>query len=565
MSGLFGMLPGWITEWIQYAKDVENIEIDPKDIGLYVSKSKIGGEGGSKIAFYVDEEADENKKTEYCFTLPNDSAVSNFCLVEYKKTIEWIEETEELKKFKLLMQNDPVFKYNNDKYNDSKYNNIDQNDPEFGEYIKFRQFRELYKLYIKHEDQFRCIAELKKMYKMSDTHAPKLEKIKVDDVTHLDPDEHVPGIPFSPEDMDFEFRGLDSGSSIKISYLIERCDKSVVEIVFEDESKKDEVCAKIIEFIHSYVNTFNELNSDIKSENLCPTIVNGSVKLIRLLDVDPDFSIKCYGKDVTDKDIKLFNHHAENFIKYAFITHSVKIGDKVNGKRQTINFGNLGLTQHDVDEMIKYFYDEKYMVYDNNPNAVLYHYYVSDHPYNFLTDSPLPKGWIITQSKTTGKIYYANEITKQTQWDKPKHPYVFLSNDALMTYFKDVNMLIHLFKLLNKKYGLDIPIVKFPIKKANTVRPATSANRLARTSASASTRTSPRASASKSASASASTRTSPRASASTRTSPRASTSASARTSRSVIKASGLKDLNQVIGKRGGKPSKRTRKARTRKN
>ena len=133
MSGLFGILPEWITEWFRYAppgikSQIEDINVPEKkhDVLLHVAKLNMLGEGGSKKAYSVQEKDD----TKYCFTLPNGSAVSNFCLVEYKKPIEWVRDEDA---------------------------DLGGGDP---------------------EDKKLAINELRKLYVMSGTFAPKLEKIK---------------------------------------------------------------------------------------------------------------------------------------------------------------------------------------------------------------------------------------------------------------------------------------------------------------------------------------------------------------------------------------------------
>jgi hypothetical protein len=416
MSGLFG-LRGWF-EWLQYKtgfnSEIEVHAMEPEDVSLYIAKSRMLGEGGSKKAFSIEEK----KNSEYCFTLPNGTDVGNFCLVEYKKPIVWVRDEDK-------------------RYDDES------------------------------EETNELIAELKKMYELSmekngRTYAPQLREIKIDDVTEDDSDYHVQGVPFPPENMDSEFEKIESGTKVKVSYLIKRCDDNIIEFISKYPTKKDEVCAKIIEFIHSYVDTFNELNSDIKSENLCTTIVDGSVVLVGMLDADPRFSTK--------GDTDEFKHNAKIFMEYQLIGHSIRIGDKVNGNNETINFGNFGLTQHDVDNMIRFFYQPEYMTEYFNPIGMLYNYYAGEHPGHFL-DIPLPAGWIATQSKTTGKIYYVNTITKQTQWDKPKHPYVFLSYDGLKRYFSVENMVI-LFQKLNARHGVVLLPMLASNKKSVTAKKA---------------------------------------------------------------------------------------------
>ena len=38
------------------------------------------------------------------------------------------------------------------------------------------------------------------------------------------------------------------------------------------------------------------------------------------------------------------------------------------------------------------------------------------------TESSLPKGWMEKKSTSKDKVYYYNEYTKMTQWEKPLSP-----------------------------------------------------------------------------------------------------------------------------------------------
>ena len=304
---------------------------------------------------------------------------------------------------------------------------------------------ELYKnMYNNRKPQFECIAELKKMMELGESFAPKLHQIRIDIV-----DEEY-GTPFSPDEMDSKFEEIGN-NTVLVSYLVERCDESVIKFVSKNGEQKPEVAAKMIEFIDSYVERQNELNCDIKSENFCPRIIDGRVVSIRLLDVDPKFCIKGYTPE--------FKRNAKVFMKYAFITHSVKWGQKIDKQRKIINFGNLGITQDDVNDMIRFFYKPEYMVYEFNPINMLYHYFVNLDPSNFVA---LP-GWEIQFIETTNdagekqKVKKFRHIRTQTIYDslQYEYEYKFLSYDKLILYFtEDPYKIIELFKELNKEIGI---------------------------------------------------------------------------------------------------------------
>jgi len=233
-------------------------------------------------------------------------------------------------------------------------------------------------------DQLNCISELKKMRELSPRFAPSIRQIRTDIL-----DRHGAllqyGNPFSPEDMDSGFGRIQTqGIGIKfirVSYLIERCGDNIIKYVStHGPAEQTKIETKMIEFIDSYVDTFCEVNVDIKSPNFCTKIIDGEIESIRLLDVDPTYCIKC-GSD----DPEEFKKHAKVFMKYAFIAHSVRWGEIINKKPTTVHFGNLGVTQDDFMKMIEYFCTRKYFMYERNPINMLYHYFIYINPVKLVT------------------------------------------------------------------------------------------------------------------------------------------------------------------------------------
>jgi hypothetical protein len=389
---------------------------------ISVKKSSELGSGKSKKAFTISIGNSEDKTN---FTLPIGSNINKFCLVEYTKPIEWIKETDKLKEFRIQMETDPLFNYNN--------NTINKN--------------ENYELYDKHKLQFDCIAELKKMHEMGtettdgETFAPKLHQIRIDNVSGT-----IQGVPFSPDKMNEEFGKIFSNTKIKISYLIEKCDDSITEFYLKHPDKHQLVCEELIRFIDSYVDKYEEFNTDcIKSENYCLTIIDDANLKIRLLDVDPTFCIKCSPLD----NLQTFLQNAKVFMKYGFIAHSRRSGRQVN-------FGNLGLTEDDVNNMIKFFCKKEYTIYEYSPISMLYHYFAGEHPRNFSNYFPnMPplnlEGWSEQKSTTTGRTYYANKETRQTQFEIPNE---FFYYGELSEYFKHIEDVVKLFKILNDGYQI---------------------------------------------------------------------------------------------------------------
>ena len=413
---------------------------------MRVKKFENLGHGASKQAFTLQESLEG---APYNYTIPDGSDITKFCIVKYTNTIDWKNESEfpkSFQDFKRRIASDPRYNY------DIFY----ADEIPYGEDATVLKSNK--KLYRNHKIQFECIDELKKMRDLGELFAPKLHQIRIDTQSNT-------GIPFPPEELDSKFEEIPSGI-VTVSYLVERCDDSVIKFVVKNPDKIGEVPAKMIEFIDSYVERQNELNCDIKSENFCPRIIDGRVVSIRLLDVDPKFCIK---GDTPD-----FKQNAKVFMKYAFITHSVKWGQKIDEKRKKINFGDLGITQDDVNDMIRFFYKPEYMVYEFNPINMLYHYFVNLHPGNFVS-LPAPNGWKKKISKT-GKNYYVSIISDPptSQWKYPED-YIFLYYDNLIKYFKDdFSEIIKIFQDANMENGVVLLSEGRNTKQRDSVGPSES-------------------------------------------------------------------------------------------
>ena len=411
---------------------------------MFVKEFERLGSGASKQAFTIEEDITGERHN---FTIPVGGDVTKFCIVKYTNPIQWRSDSTFMPKFiefRTQMMSDPKFKRD-------VYNNL------ISQTNQFVLYNRLYNIY---KNQFECVAELKKMMALGDAFAPKLHQIRIDIVGQEQ------GTPFSPEEMDSQFEETGNNKVVNISYLVERCDDSVIKFVSENIERKNEVATKMIEFVDSYVETQNELNCDIKSENFCPRIVDGRVVSIRLLDVDPKFCIKGETPD--------FKQNAKVFMKYAFITHSAKWGQTISRQRVRINFGNMGITQHEVDAAIRFFYKPEYMVYEFNPINMLYHYFVNLHPGNFVS-LPAPNGWKKKISKT-GKNYYVSIISDPpiSQWKYPED-YIFLYYDNLIKYFKDdFSEIIKIFQDANMENGVVLLSEGRNTKQRDSVGPSES-------------------------------------------------------------------------------------------
>lgn len=347
---------------------------------IFVEQDAKLGNGNYKDAFTLKPATQESVHN---FSLPNESDIDKFCLVQFKDfIIDWKQESHFINR-------------------NIKYNTF--------EILK----REFYKT---NKGQFDKIAELRKIFELGNkSFAPKLHQIRIDSYD-IDGTIEEYGTPFSPENMNVEFDKPYS-QRVKITYIIERCDDSILKFLFKNKNKAIEIGEKVVELIEAFVNSESQLMCDIKSENFCPTIINGTFEKVRFLDVDTQFIINGNGPR--------FIKNAIVFMKYAFWTHSQRWGEIIDRRRVTFNFGNLGITQEEVDEMIRYFYQEEYMKKNEfNPINMLYHYFIFLHPDNFDSEY--------------------------------QEDYYFLNYNRLMQYF-EIDEIMKVFHDANRTYKIVLP------------------------------------------------------------------------------------------------------------
>ena len=120
--------------------------------------------------------------------------------------------------------------------------------------------------------------------------------------------------------------------------------------------------------------------------------------------------------------------------------------------------GNLLTTiKYMLNNMIMFFCKKEYTIYEYSPISMLYHYFAGEHPRNFsnyFSDMPplkLLEGWSEQKSTTTGRTYYANEKTRQTQFEIPNE---FFYYGELSEYFKYKEDVVKLFRILNEGYQI---------------------------------------------------------------------------------------------------------------
>jgi hypothetical protein len=159
-----------------------------------------------------------------------------------------------------------------------------------------------------------------------------------------------------------------------MSYLIEKCGTTIKD-QYKSALTKGEVNQFLTDmgnainaFVEKFVNTKNKLHGDLKIENLCPDYSKTPIE-VNLLDVDPNYSISNDGNPE-------FSKHAKVFMKFLVFAHA----DKYYG----ILFPEWFVTQQEVDDMIVFFYQKKYLKFIFNPvNMLFYYLYNNAHFYNY--------------------------------------------------------------------------------------------------------------------------------------------------------------------------------------
>lgn len=340
------------------------------------------GYGSNKIAFSAKICEDEDSTNWTSTRDPKD-----LCIVEFKNEIQWITDDEKkYVEFKKKIKSDPKFDYSL-----HKFFSTNKKDSELMVFSTNKKDSDLLeKWYRNSNDQFDIVNELKKMHELNKigittTHsgagappsettplAPMLYQIRIDT---WEKGQVIKGIPFSPYNMDSEFSKIPNESIITISYLVERCGKSLSNIILDmNDSKISQIGKKIIEFIDAYVDLTNELNCDFKPNNLCPQYnSNNEIVSLSLLDIDAKFYIK--------NDDANFRNHAKVFMKFMVFSYFRKYNH--------VTFPDWGISKASVVKMFIFFYDDAYMLYKYNPINMLWNYFdglnpTDDFEYQFM-------------------------------------------------------------------------------------------------------------------------------------------------------------------------------------
>ena len=328
-----------------------------------------------------------------CVDFTSDKDTTKMVIVNFTDEIQWIStkdsrtkqrtrHREQILKFKTKMINDPQLKYRIRKLIDKsitenpkweeKQNTIEVSVEEFPEKPEFPEIIYLETLinwFENYNEQFDIINELKKMIEFGKLGlAPIIYQIRINN-----------GAPFSPDEIDAQIALLPDGEPVQFSYMVEKCGgdhryiNNILTFVDRYPLKDDDVARKICEFCDKFVDTTESVNCDFKYQNLCPMIVeikdkrdreSHEIVSIRMLDVDPNYAIEKKG----DPD---FSRHAKVFMKFLMFAHLIKRGAR---------FSKWGVSDVEVREMIAFFYDIEYMIYEFNPINMMYHYLIEKNP-----------------------------------------------------------------------------------------------------------------------------------------------------------------------------------------
>ena len=287
-------------------------------------------------------------------------------MVKYSKIINWRTDfPEDFFVFKSKMDSDQWFKY----FVKNGMPHHELLKREYASFIytenKFNFYKALYNV---HHEQYSCMNELMEIRNLGKLCAPELHQIRIDKLNDEGGIKKY-GIPFRPNEMESKFKEIEAGY-VAISYLIERCEESVVAYVKTHPEAEEIVGNKVVEFVDLFVDTQNKLNCDFKPPNICLKM-EGDGTTVRLLDVDPDYNIK--GETPEFKD------NSKVFMKLLFFGYLKK--------QENIKFADWHVTREEVEAMIRFFYTDEYLIYEKNPINVLYYYLVSEHPGKFLNQT----------------------------------------------------------------------------------------------------------------------------------------------------------------------------------
>ena len=359
----------------------------------------------------------------------SDIEITQLCIV-FMKEIKWItpsltEYGPQFIPFKTKVITDPQFKYNIRKLIDrhitadpdweTKEPKIPITDPDhyLEEFSEIKNLKQLIDWFEEYNEQFDYINELKKLNELGKLGlAPILYQIRINN----DP-------PFSPDEIDEKIKVIPDGQDVEISYLVEKCGMNIAEIIGRSSDRNDlirrnhsrdelmgSLIKRICEFSDAYVERTKGVNCDLKYENLCPIIVDGEIKSIRLLDVDPEYSVE-------EKGNPDFERHAKVFMKFFILANLFKKTGVLLLPYWFFVDKNCVFNDVEVREMIVFFYGMDYMIYEFNPINMMYHYFIKTHPLEI----------------------------KKKGGGGPKYEYKFLYFDNLKPYFT-VEEIIAVFK-----------------------------------------------------------------------------------------------------------------------
>jgi hypothetical protein len=367
----------------------------------YICKKHNIGSGTYKYA-YSTQICDARIASSHDFMC--DVNPDELCIVQFKDAIRFINFTtskssviKQFYKFKMKMLTDAEFKYTiNEILNDETEPFIPP--PEYSDFFNnecpfVNKMEYLNEFFDKGNKQFELINELKQMHRLGSigvsdssgrggggggggggapiTHlssfAPKLYQIRLDIYDTVSRKTITYGTPFTPDKMDEEIAKIPDNTDVRVLYLIERCGESIKTYIKDNPFQTTVVGQKVSDFIDSYVDATDELNCDFKPENLCPKYTKSNInnqietiESIQMLDVDTQFLIS--------ENSTIFSKHAKVFMKFLFFSYFEKY--------TSAKFNDWHVSKSEVSDMINFFLQRDFMIYEYNPINMLYHYLI---------------------------------------------------------------------------------------------------------------------------------------------------------------------------------------------
>jgi hypothetical protein len=345
------------------------------DTNIYV-KGKTTSAKKRKYKTYYELDVTSNPGS--TFYLPEKSDMSQFCIVSFNDTMNWIQKNTDsfFESNRETLDTNPEFKYymncdhedNSNKSHEqthtnmvwkyskhvTKLNGLSNTTDETNVYKNYENSFS-YK-YRKYAYQFDCIADLKELIELGKMNfASRLHQIRFDIVT----DNRVPfttnykisrGTPFSPDQLDSTVAYFNpEGRKVKVSYLIEKYGqdmKSHIQQFNNEDRKIRQIGERYNAFVDAFVET-GRIYVTLDFENLCVKYINNAYKSIGFLDIDCRYLIKDTSAD--------FKKHGKVYMKFLFFAMC------------GIMFPTWYVTKPEVVDMIQFFYQFKFMIYENNP------------------------------------------------------------------------------------------------------------------------------------------------------------------------------------------------------